>query len=504
MAGTHVEGAVPDVPDVPENVLDTPAAAQAVVRGGAWRILSFGLTTVLGLVSASVVVRYLGVDDFARYTAVVSLVALVAGLFEAGLATVGVREVAMLDGPGRDRFLRELLGLRVVIALLGVAVGVAIGALLGYSAPMLAGAVFGGLGVMVYTVQSNYAIVLQTELKLGFFSALEVVRQIGVTGFAVLFVVLDLGLTALIAVPLPAHALVLLATVAILRRRIPYGLAISVRRWSELVRSSLPVAASTTMGVVYAYVTILLMSAISTATETGYFSVSFRIFVIVAAVPSLLVYSVLPILSRSARDDQERLRLGIQRTLEVSATVGAGLALLTAVGAPVAVDVIAGQGDSVQSDFSPAIDVLEIHGAALLATSIVAVGAVALLSVGDYRALMLGVLLGLVTTTVLTVVLTDPFGARGAATAYLIGEVVLAVAYVLALSRRHAIRMRYAPTLRGILPALPALAVAILLPLPALPATLLAAAVFTAVALPLGAIPRELLEALPLTRRFSR
>ncbi len=55
-----------------------------------------------------------------RYTIAVSLAALVSGLTDLGLTGVGLRELSVLRGERRAAFTRELLGMRLTFALLGV------------------------------------------------------------------------------------------------------------------------------------------------------------------------------------------------------------------------------------------------------------------------------------------------------------------------------------------------------------------------------------------------
>src|SRR3954447_18200834 len=104
------------------DVLDTPEAGALVVRGGALRVAGFGLGTLLSLVGVVALTRHLGVVDYGRYQAVTALVAIVAAIGDLGLGTLALREYAQTDAAGRAAGLRALLGLRVTLALAGVAV----------------------------------------------------------------------------------------------------------------------------------------------------------------------------------------------------------------------------------------------------------------------------------------------------------------------------------------------------------------------------------------------
>src|SRR4051812_46107303 len=104
------------------DVLDTPEAGALVVRGGAVRVVGFALGTLLSLAGVVAVTRHLGVVDYGRYQAVTALVAIVTAIGDLGLGTLALREYAQAPAAERERGLDALLGLRVALALAGVAV----------------------------------------------------------------------------------------------------------------------------------------------------------------------------------------------------------------------------------------------------------------------------------------------------------------------------------------------------------------------------------------------
>jgi O-antigen/teichoic acid export membrane protein len=200
-----------------------------------------------------------------------------------------------------------------------------------------------------------------------------------------------------------------------------------------------------------------------------------------------MVSAAFPIFARAARDDHARLAYAVQRTFEAAAVAGALVALALSLGAPFAIDVVAGP------DFGPAKDVLSIQALSFVASFPAMVLAFALLSVRRHRELLVVNALALGFTATLVSVLAEVDGARGAAIGTTTGEFVLAVALAGALQRA-------APHLRPRLGILPKIALAgvaggalALLPLGALPLALAASVVFTLVLLVVGGIPEEML-----------
>jgi O-antigen/teichoic acid export membrane protein len=196
------------------------------------------------------------------------------------------------------------------------------------------------------------------------------------------------------------------------------------------------------------------------------------------------------VLARAASNDADRLRYATQRLFETAVLLGGLFAVGIAVGAPVALDVIGG------SKLDPAQPTLQILAAGVPFTFLIATWAFTLLSLHRHRALLVSNGLAVAVALALSVLLIPDHGAKGAAITTAALEVVLAVAYGVSLARAR-------PELRPGLRAVPRIALAIgaaltagfATGLPALPATVLAAAVYLVLAWVLRTVPQEIWEA---------
>lgn len=471
----------------PVDVLDTPRAGNKAIRGGALRTVGYAVGVGLTALSAAVLIRHLGVVDWGHYVAVTSVIAIVGGLSEAGLSAIGVREYSVLTGAERDRLMRNLLGLRLGITAIGVALAVAFTVAARYERDLVLGAALSGGGLLFTTAQQTLGVPLSAGLRLAWLSALDIIRQAVTLALLVALVVAGARLLPFFAVPLPVGALLFALTAVLVRGTVPLRPAFERAMWARIAKLTAAYAAASAVGTIYVSITVVLTSLVGTARETGYYAASFRIFSVVAAIPVLVVGAAFPILARAARDDRERLEFALGRLLEVGAIVGIWFALCLTLGARVAIDLVAGSG------FGPAVRVLQIQGAAIVATFVAVTLGFALLSLHRHTALLVANAVSLGLSIVLTVILVPAIGARGAATASLLGESALAISYGVALFRmagRPSISLRIVP--RAAAAALAALA---LLPVPGLHGLALVGAanvVYFAVLAVTRAIPSEL------------
>jgi O-antigen/teichoic acid export membrane protein len=478
------------------DVLDSTAAGGRIVRGGAVRFGGYVAMTALSVLSAALLTRHLGVVRFGYYTTVLSLVAIVASITDAGMSTIGTREFAVREGAERDGLMRDLLGLRMLLTAVGVLLVVGFSIAVGYGPALLIGAALASLGTVALVVQHTHTIPIAAGLRLGTLSALEVARQALSVGAIVVLVVLGAGVLPLLAVALAVNLALIAPTAALARHQISLRVSLRPRHWLELLKLTVSFSLATAVGTVYLYAAQILTGLVSSAHQSGLFAASFRIYIVLGTVPSLLVGGALPLLARAARDDRERLAYAVQRIFEVSLVLGVAAVIGTLAGASFMIHVVAGQ------EYAASTSVLQIQGVALLASFLLGGWGFALLSLKRYKSLLLTNLVAFSTSCALTIVLAGSHGAKGAAVATLGGESVLALGSLLALLHGFPeLRLKLAIIPKVALAATPGIALAFASSMPSLLRALLALGAYGLLIALTRALPGELLELLPARLR---
>ena len=473
------------------DVIDTSRAGGLVIRGGALRVLGYGVGTLATVASTAILIRHLSIEDTGRYNTVISLMAIVAGLVDAGMTNIGIREWTQRTGDDRTFVMADLLGVRLAITLAGAVLALAFSVLAGYGGAMVAGTALAGVGLLLLIVSNTLQIPLAAELRLGAMAAVDVLRNILTAALTVTFALSGAGLVALLGVPVPVGIALVAVCAVLVHGRFPRVPARDLARWRALLSDALPYAVATAVGFFYVYLTVILLGFVASDHEVGIFSAAFRVFIVLAGVAGLVQQSAFPVLSRAARDDRDRLRYAVQRLFDGSLVFGGLLALATSVGAPVAIRIIAGPR------FEASDPVLRIQGAALLMTFLAALSGFALLSLHRYRAVLVANSLALVTSVVLVLGLGSTHGAEGAAWANLGGEGMLAIAGLAGLALgADGIKLTYGTIVRVTPPLAAGVAVAVVLPAGAFVQAIAAVAVALAGMLLTRAIPEEIRELL--------
>jgi O-antigen/teichoic acid export membrane protein len=478
------------------DILDTPAAGGRFVRGGALRLGGYIAVVALSVLSAALLTRHLGVVRFGQYTTVISLVSVVAVITDAGMSNLGTREYAIREGRQREELMRDLLGLRLTLTLVGVTVAMAFALAAGYDTSLLLGTLAASLATAALVVQHTLSIPLSAALRLGTLTLLDVGRQVMTVVAIVVLVLLGAGLLPLLAATLIVNLVLVPVTAALVRERVSLRVELHPRRWLSLLRLTVAFSLATAVGTIYVYTAQILTSLVASPQQSGLFAAAFRVFIVAGGIPGLLVSGALPLLARAARDDRERLAYALSRIFEVSLILGVAAALALVAGAHFVINVVAGP------TYAGAVDVLRVLAFALIASFVVACWSFGLISIQRYRSLLTVNAAAFVVSSVLTVILASSHGATGAAVATICGEFALALGSLIALARGHPqFRPHLAIVLKVSFAAAPGLALAFLSDLPSLVCALLAVALYGVLIVVTRATPKEIVELIP--RRAS-
>lgn len=481
---------VDDQPPVQPDLLDTPQAGPAAVRGGAMRVVGYVAGVALSVGSSALLFRHLGVVDSGRYVTVLALIAIVLGVTDVGLTTIGVRELAVRGEAAKRRLMRNLLGVRLTLATLGIAGATAFAVIAGYEPRVIVATPLAGVGVIALSAQGTLSILLLTQLRLGWVTLLELIRQTAFVGGIVALVLAGAGLVPLLAMQGPPAVLSLLITAWIVRGRVPLIPAFETREWAALLREVLPFSAATIVTAVYFRAALIVLGLVSTAQQTGYFGSAYRVTEVLLSLPNLMVGAAFPIFARAARDDEDRLAYGVERVFRAVLLLGGSVAVALVLGAPFVIDVVAGNG------FAPAADVLRLQAFALMVSFASATLLYALLSLRLHTE----ILVTSITMLAVNVALAWALGARHGATGAAIGTLLAELAGFLVVSgvlfRRRRVVLPSARILPPVGLAVGLAALVLLIPgLPAVAAAALGLLIYVGVVLALRVVPPELLMA---------
>jgi O-antigen/teichoic acid export membrane protein len=481
-----------------EDVLSSNEAGGRVIRGSTWRVGATGAGAIVGVATAALLLRHLGVAESGRYVTVLSLVAIPVYVADIGLNVAGSRELALRGPEDRRELVANLLGQRLTIMPLGVLLIVLFSLLAGYPERMVLGTALAGAGVFIVSLGNALLLPLTVELRNVGLAVVDFTKQAAALAGVALLVALGAKLTPFFAVQILVGLVVVALVPLLMGMRGLVRPRFDREEQRTLLRTAFPLAAALALGQIYFRLVIVLMSLISNPQQTGYFGGSLRAMENIVIMPILVAGVALPLLAAAARDDMARLRNAIEGLSKGALIAGVLVVLVTIRAAEPVMTVIGGHA------FRPAGAVLRIQVCALLFIALYQLWSAGLLALGHQRELILTNAIALMGLAVFAVVLVEPFGARGGAAASVLGDALLASLIYWRLSRVSGRVMVRWDFLLRVAAAAALASIPLFLPgLPDLVAAALAGVLFLGIGQLIGMVPKELHEALPWRRLLA-
>jgi O-antigen/teichoic acid export membrane protein len=473
------------------DVLRSKGAGKKVIHGSALRLGANLANLVFALATATLLLRHLGVEESGRYVTVMSLVGIAMAIVDQGLNVSASKDLTVCPRDKRRELLANVVGQRIVVAVIAWALLVGFALVVGYPREMVVGTALAGLGILLVAVANSILVPLTVDLRNAGIALVEMLRAFVFMFGVLLLVVAGAELDSFFAVQILIGLLVLAVVPLLVGRAGVVRPRFDRMQQRALLRTALPVAAALVLGQIYFRLVIVLMSLMSNAQEVGYFGGSLRAMEALIALPILVASVALPVMAAAAQEnDLARFKNVIEGLSEGAVIAGMLVILVTIRAADPVMRVIGG------AEFEPAGNVLRIQVVALLFIALYQIWTASLVALGRQRQLIFTNALGLLAVGVFAAILVPPLGAKGGAIASVSADIVLAglIYWRLHVSTgRVTVRSGF---LARVAVATLASGAALLLPIGDIPAATVAAVVFLAVGLAVGMVPKELREVL--------
>jgi O-antigen/teichoic acid export membrane protein len=322
-----------------------------------------------------------------------------------------------------------LFGMRLVITPVVGVVAVLYTVVAGYDQVLVLGTAMAVVGHTLFAASSALAMPLSVDLKIVSLTALELVKQLGLTIVIVVLVLLGTGLLPFFAAAIPGAFVALVLTPALAGRAVTALPSFEFRAWGRLLHRSLPIAFATVVGVVYTRFLAVIVFQLSSDEQTGLFGTSARILEAIGGLPLLAFMVALPVLSQRSDQQRDRVRNILQLMVQVALLGACMLATVLVLGADVIIAIVGG------AEYREAVPVLQIQSFSLIGSLLATACLMAAIAVDERRTILLANTLALVTVVAFGVPAVIWAGAQGAAIAAVAGESALGLGYWYLLGR---------------------------------------------------------------------
>jgi O-antigen/teichoic acid export membrane protein len=469
--------------------------APAVLRNSALQIGGHVAAIALTAASTIVLTRFLGVDDYGRFTVLTVFLLIGASLSEFGLNGTAIRWFASGERP-EDVF-ASLIGLRLVLSSAAAVVALVVFALYPHSETPLAAVILTTIAMVLAGINLTIPTALQARLDFRLAVVLDLTARavtLAVFVAAALIVTSENADRRLVAAAfaLPAGFLiaVVVGLVAVRRMSFPIVPTFHPATWRRLLRDAAPLGVVMILGLASYRVDALVLAVMKDSYAVGIYGLAYRFMEAALPIGTFITFAVFPLLVRDEAD-RERRAVQIARATDLLLVASVAITVGTIVLAPDLIRALGGDA------YAPSIVPLRILVLSLPFTFVGMLMAWTLIARGLQHRLIPIVAGGLTLNLALNIALVPTYSYKASASATLATEALGAFVLVFFVRRWLDVGPSLRSVTRIVVSGIVALGAGVLVAqVSEIVGTVVAIVVFAGLVLGLGLVTRDEIAAL--------
>jgi len=309
--------------------------ARKILSNTIWQVAGRMIMALLAVVTVKIATNYLSVEGYGEYALVYEFLAFFAIAADMGLFTIAVREMAK-DEKQIPKILGNVLTLRtILIAVMMTAAAITVFLIPKYEGTRIPlGVTIATLSVFFTILNGTVTSVLQTKLKMHLSSIAQISSKVIQVAYMlyVVFVAFpklgpggtpsDAGFYHLLVAGVVGNLVMLFITNHFVRKITPIRYQLDKEICKNVFLKALPYGIALILNTVYFRIDSILISLIRGQAEVGIYAVAMRVLEAFAIIPLYFMNSVLPVLTKSLKEQNEKYKLIIRYSFDFLAALG--------------------------------------------------------------------------------------------------------------------------------------------------------------------------------------
>lgn len=301
-----------------KNQQEQVSLTRKVARNTIIQFMGKTIATLLAVVIASLMMRYLGPEGFGEYTIIITFLAIFSVLADLGLQATLTREISK-EGADVKKVVSNTFTIKLIFGLSILLLAPVIALFFPYSDIVKKGILIGVISYLcIILIQVLWGIFqkhFHTEkVAVGEVTA-KAIWLLGV----VLCVRLELSILHIIAFVVLANFINLVMIFLFAQRFVKIRLAFDFLEWKRLLKIAYPLAIMAALTLVYFRVNIILLSVLKSEVEVGIYGAANKIVEFLITLPAIFAGLLLPVLSRTVFLNREKFRKVYQKGFDALA-----------------------------------------------------------------------------------------------------------------------------------------------------------------------------------------
>jgi len=277
-----------------------------LIKNTGFQAVSHVVSLGIGLVTTMVLSRYLGVERFGQFNYIFAFFYFFISINDFGVAVIVVREISQHKERAGD-IIGAMLSFKLLLSAVSVLAAWTTIWLMDFSEE-LRNALFVYAIVLPVMALQLPAVIFQVLLKMEYPSLIGIFNRVLSFLLLMIMVWLGYGLTALASALTLAEFVSLVALLKYARSFVRPVYRFEPKLWKEVLRSSIPLGV---MGLFVASINrvdFIMLERMTDLQQVGLYSAAYKVTNLLELFPLMIMGTIYPLMSRYAKEDQERLR----------------------------------------------------------------------------------------------------------------------------------------------------------------------------------------------------
>ncbi len=333
------------------------------------------IDTFLALIITALLTRYLGPAGFGDYIIIFTFWYIFMVLADLGLYSITVREISQNDDR-ESEIISNALTLRMVSTAAIFLLGILAVFFFPYKIETKIGVIIASFGFWALFSAQVLLGLFQKKLRIDKTALADMLGRAVQLALVMFFIKGNYSLLSIVAAFSVSAFVIFIANIWFVRKFASLVFAMDFKIWGKMLREGWPLALSAILVMLYFRLNIITLSLMKGEEAVGYFGAAYKVLENVIFFPAMLVGLVMPMMSKAAKENTNKLKDILNKVSRVLIMLLAPLAAITIVLSAEIIQIIAGRNFSGSAG---ALDILifaaaSIFLATLWSNAIIAIG----------------------------------------------------------------------------------------------------------------------------------
>lgn len=262
------------------------------------QIISKFIATILGLITVSIITRYLGKEGFGQYTTILTFLSFFGIIADLGLTLVTVQMISR-PGANENKILNNLFSLRLVSALIFLSLAPIVVLAFPYEPVVKVGVAIATFSFLFTALNQILVGLFQKKLRMDKVSISEVIGRAILVLTVLLSVKFNYGLNGIIWATVISSAVSFFLHFLFAKKFVKIQIEFDFKVWKEILIKSWPLAITIFFNLLYLKTDILFLSLFKDQASVGIYGASYKVIDVLITIPFMFAGIILPLLTFS-------------------------------------------------------------------------------------------------------------------------------------------------------------------------------------------------------------